>query len=78
MMGRYCQQRQGWHVHWKLAPGQAKRMCTNFIGYDYGTLFEVQSQNPDQGFDLDCIKISFSVLSCYVGGQETNSGWRFK
>jgi hypothetical protein len=61
-------------------PGQTKSMCPK--SGSLGTLFEVQNQNPNQGFDLgddDCVKRLYSEIdSCHWGGESSYSGWRFR
>jgi hypothetical protein len=63
-----------------FAPGQTKSMCPK--SGSLGTLFEVQNQNTNQGFDLgddDCIKRLYSEIdSCNWGGESSYSGWRFR
>jgi len=66
-----------------FAPGQTKRMCPKSKYSNLGTtLFEIENQNKNAGFDLgndDCVMRLYSEIEkCDYGGESSYSGWRFK
>jgi len=66
-----------------FAPGQTKRMCPKSKYSNVGTtLFEVENQNKNAGFDLgndDCVlRLNSEIEKCEFGGESSYSGWRFK